>query len=94
MKPSYAYRIDLSETTGEGDFPCPGCGVVISPDDCSEMAYTILEPRVRGNSLEEVVILCNRCGSEIHLVGFILLESLAEPVEPRFSAPEPLPRTR
>jgi hypothetical protein len=50
---------------------------VISPEDSTEEKYSVLEPKVKGNGLEEVVILCNGCGSHIHLTGFSLLQEIA-----------------
>ena len=66
------FSIDLNEIDGEGEFPCPKCRVVISPEDETEDIYCILETKVKGQSLEELVIQCNKCGSEIHLVGFLV----------------------
>lgn len=71
MKQSQVYRIDLTKIEGDGDFPCPNCGVVISPDDESEDVYVILETKLRDESLQELVIQCNRCKSKIHLTGFL-----------------------
>jgi len=68
------YEVDLTKIKGEGDFPCPSCGVVISPEDETEDVYTILETKVKGESLEELVIQCNKCGSKIRLVGFLTPE--------------------
>jgi hypothetical protein len=65
------FAIDLSKIEGKGDFPCPNCGVVISPDDESDAVYLILETKVHGDALEELVIQCNKCGSKIRLTGFI-----------------------
>jgi len=71
------HRVDLTKIDGNGDFSCPQCGIVISPEDSSEEKYSVLEPKVKGNGLEEVVILCNGCGSHIHLIGFSLLQEIA-----------------
>jgi len=68
------YEVDLTKIKGEGDFPCPSCGVVISPEDETEDVYSILETKVKGESLEELVIHCNKCGSKIRLVGFLTPE--------------------
>lgn len=70
-------HVDLTQIEGDGDFPCPGCGAVISPDDSSEEQYSVLESRANRKGLEEVVILCNSCGSHIHLTGFSLLQEIA-----------------
>jgi len=40
------------ELEGKGDFLCPRCGTKISPDDETEKVYSILEPKVRKNTLE------------------------------------------
>ena len=70
MNPPLVYQVDLTELQGEGDFPCPGCGVVISPEDETEEVYVIVDTKVNGEELEELVIQCNRCKSKIRLVGF------------------------
>jgi len=65
------FTIDLAKIEGKGDFPCPNCGVNISPEDETENIYIIVETKVRGEFLEELIILCNKCGSKIRLVGFV-----------------------
>lgn len=70
-KPQQVYKIDLTKIDGEGDFPCPQCGALISPDDESEQVYTIVDTKMRGETLEELVITCNKCGSKIHITGFM-----------------------
>jgi predicted RNA-binding Zn-ribbon protein involved in translation (DUF1610 family) len=70
-RPQQVYKIDLTKIEGDGDFPCPKCGVVISPDDESEQVYTIIDTKMRGDSLEELIVSCNKCGSKIHIVGFM-----------------------
>jgi predicted RNA-binding Zn-ribbon protein involved in translation (DUF1610 family) len=71
MKQSQICRVDLTKIEGDGDFPCPNCGVVISPDDKTEDIYVILETKVKDDALQELVIQCNRCKSKIHLTGFL-----------------------
>lgn len=78
MKQTYAYTLDLTKIDGDGDFACPRCGASISPDDCNEEAYAILETKVSRHGLEELVIHCNMCASHIHLTGFSLLQELSE----------------
>ena len=73
----HVHKVDLAKIDGNGDFPCPQCGILISPDDPTEEKYSVLEPKVNGNGLEEAVILCNNCGSHIHLTGFSLLQEIA-----------------
>ena len=67
-------ELDLTKIQGKGDFPCPNCGVTISPEDESDDVYIILEEKIRNNALEELVIQCNNCSSRIRLTGFPLLE--------------------
>ena len=77
MEQKKAYRLDLTKIDGNGDFPCPKCGTIISPDDSTEEKFSILESEVNGDELEEIIILCNSCGSQIHLTGFSLLQGIA-----------------
>jgi len=67
------FKIDLTKIEGDGDFPCPKCGTVISPDDQTEEAYSIVDTKMKGDALEELVVVCNKCGSRIHIVGFLQL---------------------
>lgn len=76
MKQTQMYVMDLTEIDGNGDFLCPECGTMISPDDCSEKAYSILEGKVSNRGLEELMIRCNKCTTELHLTGFSLLQNL------------------
>jgi len=62
--------IDLTKIQGGGDFSCPQCGVRIAPEDDTESVYRILETKLRNKNLEEIIILCNKCRSTIHLIGF------------------------
>lgn len=72
-KTSTMYVIDLTKIEGDGDFPCPYCGVVISPEDEKENTYSIQEVKMKGrDDLEKLVIKCNGCGSVIHITGFDL----------------------
>lgn len=64
------FTIDLARIEGNGDFPCPNCGASISPDDETEEVYTIVDTRMTGETLEELTIQCNKCGSKIRLIGF------------------------
>ena len=74
MKQPFPCEMDLTRINGDGDFPCPNCGVTISPEDETENVYRILETKVRGETLEEVVIRCNKCESQMRLTGFLCLE--------------------
>ncbi len=64
------YTIDLAEISGGGEFVCPSCGIEISPDDKTENVYTILEVVKKGDYLERMILRCNRCAIQLHLVGF------------------------
>ena len=74
-------ELDLTKIDGNGDFPCPKCGVIISPEDETEDVYIILEETVRNDALEEMLIQCNKCGSQIRLTGFSILEIDASNLE-------------
>ena len=65
------FTIDLATIEGDGDFPCPRCGVTISPEDETENTYTIVDTKVNGEALEELTIQCNKCRSKIRLIGFV-----------------------
>jgi len=71
-------NLDLTRIAGGGEFPCPRCGALISPDDETEEKYSIMEPRMNSRGLEEIIIGCNRCTSVIHLTGFALLQNLLD----------------
>jgi len=68
------FKVNITQIEGDGDFPCPKCGVMISPDDETETVYKIIDTKVKKHNLEELVILCNKCESKIRLVGFLSLE--------------------
>ncbi|MGB9959069.1 MAG: hypothetical protein ACPLKQ_00910 [Candidatus Bathyarchaeales archaeon] len=72
VKKSELYTVDLTKIDGDGAFPCPRCGAIISPDDETEEIYQIVDTKVEGDSLAELTIVCNKCGSTIRLVGFLL----------------------
>jgi len=72
------YTIDLTKIKGNGDFRCPKCGISVSPDDLTEDTFTILETVMKDESLEKIIIKCNRCRSQIHLIGFDLLNKWNE----------------
>jgi predicted RNA-binding Zn-ribbon protein involved in translation (DUF1610 family) len=65
-----AYMIDLSKIEGDGSFPCPECGTVISPEDESEEVYKIINTKVINDELVELVIVCNKCKTSSKLAGF------------------------
>jgi len=78
MKQISVYMLDLTKINGRGDFPCPKCGVNISPNVCTEEVYTIVEAKVKNQSLDNLKIRCNRCKSYLQLTGFSLLQRLFE----------------
>lgn len=69
-KKSVMYTVDLTKIDGDGAFPCPKCGAIISPDDETEEVYAIVETKVKNDELAELVLMCNKCGSKIRLTGF------------------------
>jgi len=76
MKQSHhaIFKVDITQIEGDGDFPCPKCGVIISPEDETETVFKIVNTKVKKQKLEELGILCNKCGSKIRLVGFLEFE--------------------
>jgi predicted RNA-binding Zn-ribbon protein involved in translation (DUF1610 family) len=69
-KKSVPYTIDLRQIDGDGSFPCPKCGTVISPEDETEKVYKIVNTKVVNDELVELVINCGECRSNIKLTGF------------------------
>lgn len=69
-KKGFAYTINLVAIEGDGAFPCPKCGTMISPDDMSEANYKIVDTKVINDELAELVIACGKCGSTIRITGF------------------------
>jgi predicted RNA-binding Zn-ribbon protein involved in translation (DUF1610 family) len=69
-KETCAHTVNLSKIEGEGSFPCPKCGTVISPDDESEEVYTIVDTKMVNNELDALVISCCTCGNVICVTGF------------------------
>jgi len=70
VKKSVAFTIDLTTIEGDGAFPCPKCGTIISPEDESEEVYKIVDTKVVNYELVELVVMCGNCGSTIKLAGF------------------------
>jgi len=64
------YSIDLTVVEGDGAFPCPNCGTVISPEDETEDVYRIVNTKVMNDQLVELIIECGSCKSKIVLTGF------------------------
>ena len=69
VKKSSVYKIDLTQIDGDGAFPCPKCGIKISPEDESEEVYKIIKTKAKGDELAELILICNKCESKIKLVG-------------------------
>jgi predicted RNA-binding Zn-ribbon protein involved in translation (DUF1610 family) len=62
--------LDLNTIERDGSFSCPKCGTLISPDDETEEVYKILDTKVVGDELAELVISCGTCGTIVKLTGF------------------------
>jgi hypothetical protein len=77
MKQIQSHILDLTQIDGNGEFLCPECGNGISPDDCTEEEYSILEIRMETENLNEVIVQCKKCATTIHLTGFSLLQKLS-----------------
>ena len=78
VKKRKLHNVDLAQLEGEGSFPCPQCGTMISPDDETEEVYQIVDTKVVGDELVELVISCGTCGAIIKLTGFQhVMEGLA-----------------
>lgn len=83
------FKVDLTTVEGGGDFPCPKCGISLSPDDESEEVYTIIETYIGDeDNLESMIIRCKKCKSTINLEGFT---ALLEEEDPRCTISDPLP---
>lgn len=73
------FRVNLNNIEGDGEFTCPSCGAMISPDDESEEAYEIIDVKTKKDgSLGTLSIRCRKCGSTIRLEGFEALDNLNE----------------
>jgi predicted RNA-binding Zn-ribbon protein involved in translation (DUF1610 family) len=70
LEKSPPFMIDLTKIDGDGSFPCPKCGAVISPEDESEETYRIINTKVVNDQLVELVVECSNCGSNVRLTGF------------------------
>jgi hypothetical protein len=70
MQPPLVYKMSLTELQGEGEFACPCCGIIISPEDETNDVYTIVDTKVCDGELEELEIQCNKCQSKIRLTEF------------------------
>jgi hypothetical protein len=66
------YVVNLEKIEGDGDFPCPKCHVLLSPDDTTENNYVILDAQIANDSLSQLRLQCKHCSSIIELTGFLL----------------------
>ena len=73
LKKAPVIELDLNRLDGNGDFGCPTCGIIISPEDESNDVYVILEEKVTDDILEEMLIQCNKCSCRISLKGISAL---------------------
>jgi predicted RNA-binding Zn-ribbon protein involved in translation (DUF1610 family) len=72
VKKTMAYvEIDLTKIDGDGAFPCPKCGTIISPDDESDSNYEIVNTKVKNDELAELVVMCKKCRTTMKLTGFL-----------------------
>ncbi len=67
--------LDTNSIEDDGSFQCPNCGNRISPDDESEETYKLLDTKVVGDELAELVVSCGTCGTVIKVVGIQALEA-------------------
>lgn len=84
------FRIDLNEIDGDGEFTCPKCHIMISPDDESEEVYRVLDILENEDGLENIVIRCNNCHCTIRLEGF---SALNQETLSRIKVSQPTPET-
>jgi hypothetical protein len=77
MEQVSALKVNLNSIEGGGEFPCPSCGVMISPEDDSEKSYRIMDIETfNDGSLKTLTIVCRKCRSTIVLEGFELLSDM------------------
>jgi predicted RNA-binding Zn-ribbon protein involved in translation (DUF1610 family) len=69
-KKSASYTIDLTKIEGDGSFPCPKCGTIISPEDETAEIYKIVHTKIINDELVELIVMCRNCGNNIKLTGF------------------------
>jgi len=69
-KKGMAQTINLAQIDGDGSFPCPKCGTIISPEDETEKVYKIVDTKIVNDELVELVIVCENCRTQVKLVGF------------------------
>ena len=69
-KEGMTQTINLAEIEGDGAFPCPKCGTIISPEDETEKVYKIIDTKIINDELVELVIVCENCRTQVKLIGF------------------------
>ena len=69
-KKGMAQTINLAQIDGDGSFPCPKCGTIISPEDETEKVYKIVDTKIVNDELVELVIVCENCRTQVKLIGF------------------------
>ncbi len=72
------YKIKLNKVGKEGEFSCPQCSTIISPDDCSEDSYSIIDVHVVSFGLEDILIHCRKCASLIQLTGLSAIQKMID----------------
>jgi hypothetical protein len=78
-KQGIVFGIDISKIDGEGEFMCPRCKEILSPEDPVGFTYEILDSNLsEDGTLKEASIQCVKCGSIIRLHGFELLSKSKE----------------
>jgi len=75
MKQLLVHNVDLSKIEWIGEFSCPWCKTIISPDDETDEVYSVLEVKVRNDKLENLLIQCNSCSNKTLLTGFSIVEN-------------------
>jgi predicted RNA-binding Zn-ribbon protein involved in translation (DUF1610 family) len=70
-------KVDLTKIDGDGEFFCPNCNEIISPEDKSGLVYDIIDIQTgEGGTLNKVIIECKSCRNFISLIGFELLNTI------------------
>ena len=67
MKLTEIYVVRISELGDDASFMCPQCGNIISPNDFSDIAYTIESVFLNDKSEGIVVVIFCKCGYKLLL---------------------------
>jgi hypothetical protein len=74
FKQRIVFEIDLSKIEGEGEFMCPECKEILSPEDPIDATFLVLDfVTSKDDVIEEALIECKKCKSMIRLHGFEML---------------------